>query len=120
MIYNISSKGNSFIVYCDAKLMGTTDDSMWCNVRSANPPCTNCKKWGNTCLHRVIDLYRDVDLGACIWCEVRGVGCSIKQRVKGARGAGRPKKSSGKGKWKVSELSEGEVLDGLKGEGPSR
>src|SRR3979490_686270 len=120
MMYNISSKGNSFIVYRDAKLADTADDSMWRNTRSANPPCTNCKKRGNTCLRQVIDLYRDVDLRACIWCSVRGVGCSIKQQVRGARGTGSPKKSSGKGKRKVSEISEGEVSDGSRGEGLSR
>src|SRR3979490_874656 len=120
MMYNISSTGDSFIVYHDAKLANTADDSTWHNARSANPLCTNCKKQGNTCLCRVIDLYRDVDLGACVWCLVRGVGCSIKQWVRGARGAGSPKKSSGKGKWKASELSEGKVSDGSRGEGPSR
>src|SRR3979490_571355 len=120
MMYNISSAGDTFIVYHDAKLADTNDDSSWRNARAANPPCTNCKKWGNTCLCRVIDLYGDVDLGACIWCSVRGVGCSIKQQVRGARGAGSPKKSSGKGKRKASEVSEGEVLDGSRGEGPSR
>src|SRR3979490_10977 len=103
MMYNISSAGNMFIVYRDAKLADTNDDSSWRNARSANPPCTNWKKRGNTCLRRVIDLYGDVDLGACVWCSVRGVGCSIKQRVRGARGAGSPKKSSGKGKWKAGD-----------------
>src|SRR3979490_2532115 len=120
MMYNISSAGDTFIVYCDAKLADTNDDSTWRNTRSANPPCTNCKKRGNTCLRRVIDLYGDVDLGACIWWSVRGVGCSIKQRMRGARGAGSPKKSSGKGKRKASEVSEGEVSDGSRGEGTSR
>src|SRR3979490_2737174 len=108
MMYNISSAGDTFIVYHDAKLTDTNDNSTWCNARSANPPCTNCKKWGNTCLRRVIDLYGDVDLGACIWCSVRGVGCSIKQWVRGVRGAGSPKKSSGKGKRKASQGSKGE------------
>src|SRR3979490_2406418 len=115
MMYNISSAGDTFIVYRDAKLADMNDNSTWRNARSANPPCTNCKKRGNTCLRRVIDLYGDVDRGACVWCSVRGVGCSIKQQVRGARGAGSPKKSSGKGKRKASEVS-----DGSRGEGPSR
>src|SRR3979490_1419301 len=120
MMYNISSAGDTFIMYHNAKLADTNDNSTWCNVKSANPPCTNCKKRGNTCLCRVIDLYGEVDLGACIWCLVQGVSYLIKQRVRGARGAGSPKKSSGKGKRKASELSKGEVSDGLRGEGPSR
>ena len=118
MMYNISSAGDFFIVYCDAKLVDTTDDSMWRNARSANPPCTNCKKkQGNTCLCQVIDLYRDVDLGACIWCLVRGVGCSIKQRVRGVRGPRSPRKSSGKGKRKASELSKGKDSLGVHEQG---
>src|SRR3979490_1792006 len=120
MMYNISSAGDKFIVYRDATLADTNDDSTWRNTGSANPPCTNCKKRGNTCLHWVIDLYGDVDRGACVWCSVRGVGCSIKQQVRGTRGAGSPKKSLGKGKRKASEVSEGEVSDGSGGEGPSR
>ena len=43
-----------------------------------------------------------------MWCSLRGVGCSIKQRVRGARGPRSPKKSSGKGKNKESEGSGGE------------
>src|SRR3979490_2426908 len=106
MMYNISRTGDTFIVYRDAKLADTNDDSTWRNARSANPPCTNFKKRGNTCLRQVIDLYGDVDLGACIWCSVRGVGCSISQRCKGARGADGPKKEAGKGKRKGSEASK--------------
>src|SRR3979490_1075514 len=78
-------------------------------MRCVQQPCTNCKKHGNTCLQKVIDLYGDVDLGACIWCSVRGVGCSISQRGKGARGARSPKKDFGK--RKVSKVSEGEDSD---------
>ena len=110
-MYNISNEGDSFIVYHDAKFAGTSDDSMWHNARCVNHPCTNCKKRGNTCLHRVIDLYGDVDLRACMWCSVLGVGCSIKQRVRGVRGPRSPKKSLDKGKRKVSELSEDEDMD---------
>ena len=50
-----------------------------------------------------------------MWCSLRGVGCSIKQRVRGARGPRSPKKSSskgkGKGKEKESEVSGGEGSD---------
>ena len=52
-----------------------------------------------------------MDLRACIWCLVQGVGCSISQRGKGARGARSPKKDSGKGKRKASEVSKGEESD---------
>src|SRR3979490_1859590 len=84
-------------------------------MRCVQKPSTNCKKHGNTCLQKVIDLYRDVDLGACVWCSVRGVGCSISQRGKGARGARSPRKDSGKGKRKASKVSEDEGSDEERG-----
>ena len=69
-MYNISNEGDSFIVYCDAKHAEESDDLTWHNMRCVQQACTNCKKHRNMCLCKVIDIYGDVDLRACVWCLV--------------------------------------------------
>src|SRR3979490_2090679 len=97
MRYDLGPEGDAFIAYRDVKHVDSADDSTWRNARCAQDPCSNCTKRGNTCLRRVVDLYGDVDLGACVWYSLRGLGCSIKQRLRGARGPRSPKTSSSKG-----------------------
>jgi hypothetical protein len=74
-----------------------------------------CVKRGNTCLRRIVDLYGDIDLGACVWCSQWSMKCSISLRGKGSgEGAGKRKRSEdGKGKGKAIE----EDWDDLAGNG---
>ena len=67
--------------------------------------CVKCK---NTCLRRVIDVYGDVDLGACVWCQERSVRCSIAQRGRAGKSSGEKRKRSEKGKEKAEEGSDEE------------
>jgi hypothetical protein len=77
-----------------------------------------CKKRGDSCFQVVMDNFGDIDLGACIWCKTRAVGCSTALR----------RHRGGKSKAKVdddeepkggkSKLSEVEESEESKGEGP--
>ena len=77
MRYNIDGS-NVFVAYWNASLTDSEDDMNWRNAH-ASKACTMCVKRKNTCLCRVIDVYGDVDLGACVWCQERSVWCSIAQ-----------------------------------------
>ena len=70
LMYNISNEGDNFVVYRNAKHAESLDELTWRNARCAQQACMNCKKQENTSLCKVIDLYGDVDLRACIWCLV--------------------------------------------------
>ena len=79
MRYNIDGS-NVFVAYRNASLADSEDDTNWRNARASEKACTTCVKCKNTCLHRVIDVYGDVNLRACVWCQERSVRCSIAQR----------------------------------------
>ena len=68
MQYNIDGS-NVFVAYRNASLTDSKDDTNWRNARASKKACVTCMKRSNTCLHWVIDIYSDVDLGACIWCQ---------------------------------------------------
>ena len=78
MWYNIDGS-NVFVAYRNASLADSEVDTNWHNARASEKACATCVKRKNTCLHWVIDVYGDVDLGACIWCQERSVRCSIAQ-----------------------------------------
>ena len=60
-----------------------------------------CIKQKNTCLHRIIDTYGNIDLGACVWCQEQSVWCSIAQRGQVGKSSGEKRKRSEKGKEKA-------------------
>ena len=68
MRYNIDGS-NVFVAYRNASLADSKDDTNWRNARASEKACATCVKQKNTCLRRVIDVYGDVDLGACVWCQ---------------------------------------------------
>ena len=78
MRYNIDGS-NVFVAYQNASLADSEDNTNWRNARALEKACVMCVKRKNTCLCRVIDVYSDVDLGACIWCQERSMRCSIAQ-----------------------------------------
>ena len=100
MRYNIDGS-NVFVAYRNALLADSEDDKNWCNTRASEKACTMCVKQKNTCLRWVIDVYGNVDLGACVWCQERSVLCSIAQRGQAGRTSGEKRKRSEKGKEKV-------------------
>ena len=79
MQYNIDWS-NIFVAYCNASLADSEDNSNWRNARASEKVCTMCIKQKNTCLRRVIDMYGNVDLRACVWCQERSVWCLIAQQ----------------------------------------
>ena len=68
MRYNIDGS-DVFVAYRNASLADSEDNSNWCNARASERACTTCVKRKNTCFCRVVDVYGDVDLGACVWCQ---------------------------------------------------
>jgi hypothetical protein len=76
MHYN-ASDSDIFIAYRSASLAEKNKTEGWAYVRCATRACTTCVKRGNTCLRKVVDLYGDIDLGACVWCGLWSVKCSI-------------------------------------------
>ena len=68
MWYNIDGS-NAFIAYRNASIADSEDNTNWRNTRASEKACTTCIKRKNTCLCRVIDMYGDIDLGACVWCQ---------------------------------------------------
>ena len=78
MRYNIDGS-NIFIAYRNTSLADSEDITNWRNARASEKACMMCVKRRNTCLCRVIDIYGDVDLGVCIWCQEQSVQCSIAQ-----------------------------------------
>ena len=105
MRYNIDGS-NVFVAYRNASLTDSEDDTNWCNARSSKKACTTCVKRRNTCLHQVIDVYGDVDLGACIWCQEQSVRCSIAQRGRVGKTSGEKRKRSEKGKETAEPTSD--------------
>ena len=67
-----------------------------------------CVKQKNTCLCRVIDMYGNVDLGACVWCQERSVRCSIAQRGQAGKTLGEKRKRSETGKEQVERTLDEE------------
>ena len=111
MRYNIDGS-NIFVAYRNTSLADSEDNSNWCNARASEKACTTCVKRTNTCLRRVIDMYGDVDLGACVWCQEQSVRCSIAQRGRAGKTSGKKRKRSEKGKEKAERTSdEDESLD---------
>ena len=111
MRYNIDGS-NVFVAYRNASLADSEDNSNWRNTRASEKACTTCVKRTNTCLCRVIDMYSDVDLGACVWCQERSVRCSIAQQGRAGKSSGEKRKRSEKGKEKAEEsLDEEDSLD---------
>ena len=68
MRYNIDGS-NIFVMYRNASLADSEDDTNWCNAHASKKVCTTCVKRKNTCLRRVINIYGNIDLGACVWCQ---------------------------------------------------
>ena len=111
MRYNIDGS-NVFVAYRNASLADSEDNTNWRNARASEKACTTCVKRKNTCLRRVIDVYGDVDLGACVWCQERSVRCSIAQRGRAGKSSGEKRKRSEKGKEKAEESSDKENSSG--------
>ena len=65
MRYNIDGS-NVFVAYWNTSLADSEDNMNWRNARTSEKACTMCVKRSNTCLRQVIDVYGDVDLGACV------------------------------------------------------
>ena len=107
MCYNID-RSNVFVAYRNASLADSEDNSNWCNAHVSEKACMMCVKQTNTCLRRVINMYGDVDLGACVWCQECSVRCSIAQRGRAGKSLGQKRKRSEKGKEKVEESSDEE------------
>ena len=107
MRYNIDGS-NVFIAYRNASLANSEDDTNWHNTRASEKAYMTCIKRKNTCLHWVIDMYGDVDLGACIWCQERSMQCSIAQRGHVGKGSSEKRKRSEKGKEKAERTSDEE------------
>ena len=101
-----------FIAYQNTKFAKLGDNSTWRNMRASERACMTCVKRGNTCLHRLVSTYSDVDLGTCVWCQEWSVRCSIAQRGRGL-GEGRKRVRADKGKqWeKEDEEAEDESED---------
>ena len=104
MRYNIDGS-NVFVAYRNASLADSKDDTNWCNAHASEKACATCMKRKNTCLRQVIDVYGDVDLGACVWCQECSVRCSIAQRGRVGKTSGKKRKRSEKGKEKAEEGS---------------
>ena len=107
MRYNIDGS-NVFIAYRNALLADSKDDTNWRNTHASEKVCMTCIKRKNTSFHWVIDMYGDVNLGACIWCQEQSVQCSIAQRGRVGKGSGEKRKRSEKGKEKAERTSDEE------------
>ena len=101
-----------------------TSEAPWLEARVAERICSNCKKRGNSCLRKFVG--GDVDLGACVWCAQRGIGCSISKRSRGMRGVKSPqkKKKLDKGKGKEKDVlvldTESSEVESEAGGGPRK
>ena len=49
------------------------------------------------CLRQIVDMYGDIDLRACIWCQERSVRCSIAQQGCAGKGSGEKRQRGEKG-----------------------
>jgi hypothetical protein len=81
-------------------------EGAWSLGRFVENPCAVCKKRGDSCLRVVINDFADIDLGACVWCKARSVGCSTAQ-CRGRGGVGKAKakdEEDPKRKRKASEI----------------
>jgi hypothetical protein len=97
-----------FIGYRGLKKEGGWGD--WSLGWIVEKPCTACKKCGDSCL-------RVIDLGPCVWCKARSVGCSTAQRHhRGGVSKARKEDKAKSGKQKMSEIEGSEDSEG---EGPS-
>ena len=105
MRYNIDGS-NIFVAYWNTSLADSEDDTNWRNARALEKACATCVKRKNTCLCRVIDVYGDVDLGECVWCQEHSVWCSIAQRGRVGKTSGEKRKRSEKGKEKAEGTSD--------------
>ena len=105
MRYDIDGS-NIFVAYRNTLLADSEDVTNWRNARTSEKVCMTCVKRKNTCLRWVIDIYGDIDLGACVWCQERSVRCSIAQRGQGGKSLGEKRKRSEKGKEKVEGTSD--------------
>jgi hypothetical protein len=109
MRYNCSDN-DIFIVYRPAALTEVNETEGWSNVRCAAWPCMTCVKQGNTCLCKIVDLYGDINLGACVWCSQQSVKHSILLHGKGnGEGTGKRKQnedSKGKGKAREEDCDD--------------
>jgi hypothetical protein len=109
MRYNIDGS-NVFVAYRNASLADSEDDTNWRNARASEKACATCVKRKNTCLRRVIDVYGDVDLGACVWCQERSVRCSIAQRGRVGKTSGEKRKKKAEGSSDEEDSSDEEPL----------
>jgi hypothetical protein len=78
----------------------------WSLGRFIEKSCTVCTKRGNSCLRVVVNDYGDIDLGACVWCKARSVGCNTAQR-RGRRAKVKVAKEPKDSKRKASEVDSG-------------
>jgi hypothetical protein len=77
MAYHLNTSPR-FIGYQGSKKEGGWGD--WSLARIVKKPRAVCKKCSDSCLRVVIDDFGNIDLGACMWCKARSVGCSTVQR----------------------------------------
>jgi hypothetical protein len=89
-----------------------TDWASWSLGRFVENPCLACKKRGDSCLRIIVNDLGNIDLGACVWCKARSVGCSTAQcqgrQVKAKTNGEEGPKGKRKASVLDSEASEGE------------
>jgi hypothetical protein len=76
--------------------------------------CTACTKHGDSCLPVVVNDFGDINLGACVWCKARAVGCNTAQR-RGRQAKAKVAEEPKDNKRKASKADSG----ASKAEGPS-
>jgi hypothetical protein len=114
MAYHPNAMPN-YILYRSSTKAGGWNE--WALGKHVDNPCAACRKRGDSCLRVVVSDHGDVDLGVCVWCRTRAMGCSTAQRHRRVR-AKKPKVES-EPKSDKRKLSEVEDSEGDEGEGPS-
>jgi hypothetical protein len=97
-----------FIGYRGSNKEGGWGD--WALGRIVEKPCVACAKRRDSCLRVVVNDFGNINLGACVWCKARSVGCSTAQR-RGRGGASKAKVKDAeepKDKRKASEVDSEE------------
>jgi hypothetical protein len=73
MVYHPNASPR-FIRYRSSDKAGGWGD--WFPGRIVEKLSAVCKKRSDSCLCVIMDDFGDIDLGACVWCKARSVGCS--------------------------------------------
>lgn len=104
-----------FVMYRSSKKAGGWGG--WSLGKHVDNACAACRKRGDSCLRVVVSDHGDVDLGACVWCRTRAVGCSTAQRHR--RVGARKSKVESEPKSDKRKRSEVEDSEDDEGEEPS-